>query len=88
MIMQQWKRYVNECQTYYLNNFVTNWTESCSKGEQVLGRFGLKQNSRNNRDLDFSIQVSSFIQVKLRAQLNKINIRALFKNCDSAEKEK
>ncbi|OXA59891.1 Protein arginine N-methyltransferase 1 [Folsomia candida] len=42
-----WKQTV-----FYLHDYAT-----VEKGEQVLGRFGLKQNSRNNRDLDFSIQV-------------------------------
>jgi len=27
------------------------------QGEEIRGRFGLKQNSRNNRDLDFQVAI-------------------------------
>jgi len=42
-----WKQTV-----FYLNDYAT-----VKKGEEVNGRFGLKQNSRNNRDLDFSVKI-------------------------------
>jgi len=42
-----WKQTV-----FYLNDYAT-----VKKGEVITGRFSLKQNSRNNRDLDFQIKV-------------------------------
>jgi hypothetical protein len=42
-----WKQTV-----FYLHDYAT-----VKKGEEVTGRFSLKQNSRNNRDLDFSVQI-------------------------------
>jgi len=42
-----WKQTV-----FYLNDYAT-----VKKGEEITGRFGLKQNSRNNRDLDFSVEL-------------------------------
>lgn len=41
-----WKQTV-----FYLNEYAT-----CKKGEEITGRFALKQNPRNNRDLDFSVE--------------------------------
>jgi len=42
-----WKQTV-----FYLNDYAT-----VKKGEQVHGVFSIKQNSRNNRDLDFKIKI-------------------------------
>lgn len=42
-----WKQTV-----FYLNDYMT-----VKKGDEITGRFALKQNSRNNRDLDFIVNV-------------------------------
>lgn len=42
-----WKQTV-----FYLNDYAT-----IKKGEEINGRFTLRQNSRNNRDLDFQVKI-------------------------------
>jgi len=42
-----WKQTV-----FYLNDYAT-----VKKGEEITGVFSLKQNSRNNRDLDFKVKI-------------------------------